>query len=377
MKIGLVCPYNIKKPGGVLEVVLALKAGLEERGHVVKIITPKPRNHAEEPGTDVIFAGVSTDFRTLTFKDTTSQVSSTADTEKIDAMLAEEQFDILHFHEPWQPLLSRQLLQRSQAVNIGTFHATVSDALMSRSILKAVAPYLNSVTKYLHVLTAVSDSGASYAAKMTDLPITIIPNGIDLDRYKPFKVEKNPKERMILYVGRLENRKGVKYLLQAYQLLEQENDDVRLVIAGDGPDREKLELLSEDLKLKKVDFLGFISDDLKLELLNKADLFCSPALFGESFGIVLLEAMATDTVAVAGDNSGYTGLMQDVGALSIVNPTDVSEFARRLHLLLNQPELRALWQKWAKEYVQQFNYPAVVDQYEELYLDAVKQYGHK
>jgi phosphatidylinositol alpha-mannosyltransferase len=134
-------------------------------------------------------------------------------------------------------------------------------------------------------------------------------------------------------------------------------------------------LLSEDLKLKKVDFLGFVSDDLKLELLNKADLFCSPALFGESFGIVLLEAMATGTVTVAGDNSGYTGLMQDIGALSIVNPTDTKELARRLNLMLNQPELRTMWQKWAKQYVQQFNYPNVVDQYEELYKDALAQYG--
>jgi phosphatidylinositol alpha-mannosyltransferase len=359
----------------VLEVVLALKSGLEERGHIVKIITPKPRSHDEEPEKDVIYAGVSTDFRTLTFKDTTSQVSSTADSEKIDAMLEEEQFDILHFHEPWQPLLSRQLLARSNAVNIGTFHATVSDALMSRSILKAVAPYLNSVLKYLHVLTAVSDSGAAYAAKMTDLPITIIPNGIDLTRYKSIKVEKDPDERIILYVGRLENRKGVKYLLQAYQLLEQDNDNVHLIIAGDGPDREKLELLSEDLNLKRVDFLGFVSDDLKLELLNKADLFCSPALFGESFGIVLLEAMATNTVAVAGDNSGYVELMQDIGALSIVNPTDTPEFARRLHMLLNQPDLRNLWSKWAKNYVKQFNYPNVVNQYEELYKDALKQHG--
>lgn len=377
MKIGLVCPYNIKKPGGVLEVVLALKDGLEDRGHTVRIITPKPRNHDEEPGKDVIFAGISTDFRTLTFKDTTSQVSSTADSEKIDAMLAEENFDILHFHEPWQPLLSRQLLSRSNAVNIGTFHATVSDALMNRSILKAVAPYLNSVLKYLHVLTAVSDSGAAYASKMTDLPITIIPNGIDLSKYKQIKVSSDSDEKTILYIGRLENRKGVKYLLQAYQLVEQENPDARLLIAGDGPDREKLELLAEDLKLKNIEFLGFISDELKLELLNKADLFCSPALFGESFGIVLLESMATNTVAVAGDNSGYVGLMKDIGAISIVNPTDIPEFARRLNLLLNQEDLRKLWQKWAKSYVQQFNYPNVVDQYEELYKQALKKHGKK
>jgi phosphatidylinositol alpha-mannosyltransferase len=377
MKIGLVCPYNIHRPGGVLEVVLALKDGLEKRGHTVKIITPKPRNHEVEPEDNVIYAGVSTDFRTLSFTDTTSQVSSTADNEKIDAMLAEENFDILHFHEPWQPLLSRQLLQRSNAVNIATFHSKVADGMMSRSILKAVAPYLKSVMKYLHVLTAVSESGASYAAGITDQPITIIPNGIDLARYKKIKVAKSSKQRTILYVGRLEGRKGVKHLLQAYQLVEQNNDDIRLVIAGDGPDREKLELLAEDLKLKSVDFLGFVSDEDKLELLNKADLFCSPAMFGESFGIVLLEAMATGTVAVAGDNSGYIGLMQDIGALSIVNPTDTEEFARRLELMLNQPDLRGMWQKWAKDYVKQFNYPNIVDQYEKLYRKALKDHGRR
>src|SRR5258708_4899888 len=134
MKIGLVCPYNIERNGGVLEVILALKAGLEERGHTAKIITPIPRNPEGAPEPGIIFAGTSVDFRTLSFSDTTSQVSSTADAEKIDAMLAEEKFDILHFHEPWMPLLSRQLLQRSNAVNIGTFHAKVSDALMSRAI---------------------------------------------------------------------------------------------------------------------------------------------------------------------------------------------------------------------------------------------------
>jgi phosphatidylinositol alpha-mannosyltransferase len=376
MKIGLVCPYNINKHGGVLEVVLALKSGLQERGHTVKIITPQPRKHEEEPDEDIIFAGVSTDFRTLSFSDTTSQVSSTADTEKIDAMLAAEQFDILHFHEPWMPLLSRQLLQRSTAVNIGTFHAKVSDALMSRSILKAVAPYLKSVMKYLHVLTAVSNSGASYAAGMTDQPITIIPNGIDLAKYQHGpRPKKKSDDQTVLYVGRLEGRKGVKYLLQAFQLLQQDNPQARLIIAGDGPDREKLELLSEDLKLRNIEFLGFVSEELKLKLLSEADLFCSPALFGESFGIVLLEAMATNTVSVAGNNSGYADLMQDIGALSIVNPNDIVEFARRLDLMLNQPDLRKLWQVWAKQYVQQFSYPHVVDQYEELYKEALQQYG--
>jgi phosphatidylinositol alpha-mannosyltransferase len=377
MKIGLVCPYCINEHGGVLEVVLALREGLDKRGHDVKIITPQPRKHDGGPPKDVIFAGTSVDFRTLSFSDTTSQVSSTADTEKIDAMLAEEKFDILNFHEPWMPLLSRQLLQRSTSVNVGTFHAKVTTAMTSRAILKVVAPYLNSVLKYLHALTAVSDSGAEYVAGMTKEPITIIPNGIDLAKYKklpPSKLSKKDRP-MILYINRLENRKGVRYLLQAFKLFSQDNPGVELMIAGDGPDRERLEMMADDLKLKNVSFLGFVSEDLKKELLSKADLFCSPALFGESFGIVLLEAMSTGAVTIAGNNSGYMDLMQGVGGISIVNPRDTEEFARRMDLLMHEKSIRQLWQKWASEYVKQFDYKQVVKQYEDLYRDALKQHG--
>lgn len=375
MKIGLVCPYSITEHGGVLEVVLALKAGLEKRGHAVRIITPQPRKHGTEPPKDVIFVGTSVDFRTLSFSDTTSQVSSTADNDKIDAMLAEEQFDVLHFHEPWMPLLSRQLLQRSTCVNIGTFHAKVTTAMTSRAILKVVAPYLKSVLNYLHVLTAVSDSGAEYVRGMTDQSITLIPNGIDLTKYrKPSKLSK--KERpMILYVGRLERRKGARYLLQAFQLFSQDNPDAELIIAGDGHERERLEMMADDLKLKNVSFLGYVSEDLKKELLSKADIFCSPALFGESFGIVLLEAMAMGAVTVAGNNSGYLDVMQEVGGISIVNPQDTEEFARRLDLLMHQKSLRDLWLKWSADYVKQFDYTHVVEQYEELYKESIKEHG--
>jgi phosphatidylinositol alpha-mannosyltransferase len=376
MKIGLVCPYNIDRSGGVLEVILALKDGLETRGHDVKIITPYPRNHDLEHQADIIFAGTSTDFRTLSFSDTTSQVSSTADNDKIDAMLAAEKFDILHFHEPWMPLLSRQLLQRSTSVNIGTFHAKLSSALMSRAIIKAVTPYLKSVMKYLHELTAVSNSGAEYAAGLTDRPITIIPNGIDLTKYHSNHKTKKSDSRTILFVGRLERRKGVQYLLKAYRELAQNNPSIKLVVAGDGPERERLELMAEDLKLPNVSFLGFVSEDLKLQLLAEADLFCSPAVFGESFGIVLLEAMASGTVCVAGNNSGYIDLMQDTGAISIVNPRDTEEFTRRLDVLLHEEQLRTVWQKWAKAYVKQFNYPDIVKRYEEFYQEALKQHGH-
>lgn len=374
MKIGLVCPYSINKQGGVLEVVLALKDGLQARGHTVKIITPMPRGNENEHPDDIIFFGNSIDFRSVSH--TTAQISSTADNKELDAMLAKEKFDILHFHEPWIPFLSRQLLQRSQSVNIATFHAKIPESVVSRSVIKTVTPYLKSVMKYLHVYTAVSESGAEYVAGLTDEPITIIPNGIDLKKYRKSGTKKKTKdEPTILFIGRLERRKGVKYLLQAFQVFAQENPHCKLIIAGDGPERERLELLAEDLKIPNVSFLGYVSEELKMELLSEADLLCSPALFGESFGIVLLEAMATGTVVVAGNNSGYVDVMQGFGAISLVNPEDTDEFARRLSLLLQEAELRSLWQKWAGTYVKQFDNKLIVDRYEELYSEVLKQHG--
>ncbi len=373
MKIGLVCPYNIAKGGGVQEIVLAMKSELAKRGHDVKIVTPLPRDMTVVDLPDVVFIGTSTDFRSPTH--TQIQISASADSDKIDEMLAKEQFDILHFHEPWIPVLSRQILQRSTSVNIATFHAKVPETLMSRTVIKVVTPYLKSVMKYLHELTAVSDSAAEYVTGLTDEPVTIIPNGIDLTKYRPSLPHKDRTEKMIFYVGRLERRKGVKFLLQAYEILCQDNPQVKLIIAGDGPDREKLEMLAEDLKLTNVSFLGFISEELKLDLMAEADLFCSPAVYGESFGIVLLEAIATGTVCVAGNNSGYADVLQDVGAISLVNPEDTTEFARRLETLLHEESLRAVWRNWAIEYVKQFNYPHIVDQYEALYHEALKQHG--
>jgi phosphatidylinositol alpha-mannosyltransferase len=375
MKIGLICPYNITKGGGVQEHVLALQAELTKRGHYARIITPLPRGESEVANMpQVIFVGGSTDLRSPTH--TTVQISVTADTNKLDDILSSEQFDILHFHEPWVPVLSRQILQRSNSVNIATFHAKVPETQMSRTVAKVFTPYLKSVMSYLHELTAVSSSAAEYAGSLTDQPISIVPNGIDLTVYKPqLKKATTATKKTIIYIGRLERRKGVKYLLKAYQLVAPFDSNLHLIIAGNGPDREKLELLAEDLKLTNIEFLGYITDEKKLQLLAEADLFCSPAIFGESFGIVLLEAMASNLVTVAGNNSGYIDVLDGLGALSIVNPADTAEFARRLQLLLYNEDLRALWISWAAEHVKQFSYTKIVDMYEALYTKALHDHG--
>jgi phosphatidylinositol alpha-mannosyltransferase len=378
MKIGLVCPYSIARGGAVQEIVRAQRVELVKRGHDVRIIAPQPRDISDVDLTGVIFVGSANDFRSP--MGTTTAVSSSFDDEALVQMLETEKFDVLHFHEPWQPFLSRQILMRSKSVNIATFHAKIPETLMSRTIVRVVTPYTKSVLKYLHELTGVSDAAVEYVSTLTDQSITIIPNAIDLKHYKPATTRPNKaadEPKTILFVGRLERRKGVKYLLQAYQLLVQEEDNVRLVIAGDGPSREKLENLTDELGLRNVSFLGYVDDETKLELMQTADLVCAPAIFGESFGIVLLEAMACGAVLVAGDNSGYASVMRDTGAMSLVNPHDSVDFARRLQLLLRNEELRKVWLKWAKEYVKQFSYERIMDQYEELYEAAVKEHGRR
>lgn len=364
MKIALVCPYNITKGGGVQEGVLAIRNELVRRGHIAKIITPLPKDTDPDDWPDVIFMGSAKDIRSPFA--TTAQVSVTLKPEEIDKIFQTEGFDILHFHEPWVPIMSRQLLTRSTSINIATFHAHLPDTAMSKTVEAVITPYTKPLLKYLHGLTAVSDAAAEYVRSLTNDEVNIIPNGISLAKYQ---VPRNHDEeqKMILYIGRLEKRKGIRYLLKAFELVQEQMPEARLVLAGEGPDREKLENYAKDLALENVEFKGYVNEVDKLALLSEANVFCSPAIYGESFGIVLLEAMAANVPVIAGDNPGYRAVLKERGKLSLVNPKDSEEFARRLSIFLGDSDLKKLWCQWAHKYVQQFDYPRVVDTYERLY----------
>ncbi len=375
MKVGLVCPYNVLRGGGVQECVLAMQRGLERRGHTCRIITPTPpRQFAKPRSRSILFVGGATEIKSPFA--TTAEVSVSANPDDLHQLLDRERFDILHFHEPWVPILSRQLLTRSSSINIATFHAKLPETVLSRTIERVITPYTRSVLKYFHELTAVSNAAATYVNNLTKKPIEIIPNGIDLSKYQPSDGSSR-KPHLILYVGRLEKRKGVKFLLQAFRRLRQNRQDIRLVIAGDGPDRNKLEQFVRENKIPDVQFLGVISERRKISLLHQARLFCSPALYGESFGIVLLEAMASNTVLVAGDNAGYHEVMRDQGAISLINPKATEEFARRMAFLIDDETVRRNWRQWAKDYIRQFDYEAVLDRYEKLYQRSLKSHPKK
>jgi len=383
MKIALVCPYNLlERAGGVGELVVNLREGLIKKGHVVKIITPRPAGFEGSTPTDYILLGTSAKFNAGLATDGTWTFNLGSD--EIKEVLNSEKFDVINFHEPWAPILARQILLLSDTVHVGTFHANLIDSVAAKSLVNLFMPYGRGIGEKLDLITAVSPAPAAVLIEKDPKHrlvsnIHYIPNGINVKKYqtKPAMAVKHPTMKTILYVGRLEGRKGLKYLLRAYKQLCERRDDVQLLLAGSGPEEEKLREYVAEYEIPRVTFLGFISDEDKIHHLHRADLFCSAATRGESFGIVLLEAMAAGCPIVAGDNVGYQSVMTGTGAISLVNPKDTVDFSRRLEIMLFNDELREVWLKWAKQYVQKFDYTKITDQYEQAYKEAMKLHGKR
>jgi len=373
MKIGLICPYNMARGGAVIEIVKDMQVGLKRRGHDVKIVTGRPKDVTAigVAPEDLLVIGRVTDFKSPTH--TLASFTMHMDGEAAASAIAAERFDVLHFHEPAVPFMGKQLLALAgDVVRVATFHAKLPDTPVSQTIGRAAVPYVRGILEDLDELVIGSSAAGDYLRTFTDRPLHYIPNGVDLGNFKPVSRKVPGLHKKILFVGRLEHRKGVKYLIQAFAQLRQQRDDVELILAGAGPDRTKLEQLAVTLGVQDdVYFLGFVDNATKLRLLAEADLFCSPAIFGESFGLVLLEAMATGLVTIAGSNEGYAAVMQGLGALSLLDPHDTVDFARRVALLLDNEDLRKLWRAWALEYVKQFDYETIIDQYEQLYKRAL------
>jgi phosphatidylinositol alpha-mannosyltransferase len=374
MKIGIVLPYSITKGGGVRTHVLETQAELIRRGHDVLIITPQPRGHFDHAPKGVVFLGGSTNMMSPT--NTVVQISASGDVDRIHDVLEEQQFDLLHFHEPWVPILSRQILARSNTVNVATFHAKMPDTAVSKTLERVITPYTKSILKYIDEMTIAAPPSGEYISQLTDKPLNLVPNGINLRQYKTGKLPL-AKDPTIFYIGRLEKRKGVKYLLQAFSLVEQQLPNAKLIIAGDGPDRKKLELLAVQLGIKNVSFFGYVDDEEKIKHLQTCTVFCAPSMYGEAFGIVILEALACGAPVVAGANPGYAYALTGRGTLGLVNPYDTTDFARRLMLHLTDPDIRGFWHKWSKEHVKQYDYRNIVDKYEAVYAKAVKEHGGK
>lgn len=381
MKIGLVCPYNMfDRPGGVQSLVLALAEGLKKRHHKVKIITPRPIGFKGDVPEDFILLGSSTRFNPGT--GTTATWTFDVGSKDVKAMLAKEKFDVINFHEPWAPILARQILPLSKAAHVGTFHANMADNAAAKYIVNLFLPYGRGIGDKLHQMTAVSAAPARILLEKDPnhrlvKNIKYIPNGVDSSIYKPPSRRiplSGPGTKTIVYVGRLEKRKGVEWLIKAFKLLNDEMPNAHLVIGGEGGLRSRLEQVVAIYGIPNVKFLGYVTDEQKRQLMRNTDLFCAPAMFGESFGIVIVEAMASGAPIIAGHNIGFSSVISGRGRLGLVDSEATEDFANRLSVFLNDETINKLAREWSLGEIKKYDYSKIVEQYEQAYNAALTQW---
>ncbi|MFC1984778.1 glycosyltransferase family 4 protein [Chloroflexota bacterium] len=340
MKIGLVSPYDFAFPGGVTNHISSLEHYLTRMGHEVKVIAPASKA-VTTFGDRFIPIGKP---RPIPSSGSICRITiSLRLAAKIKAALSEENFDIVHLHEPFMPMLCTAVLRFSDAVNIGTFHAW--DGKPGYNFARPISTImLKKRLPRLDGKIAVSKPAMEFAGKYVPGYYNIIPNGVDLEHFHPdvppIKEFCDGKQN-ILFVGRLERRKGVNYLLKAYLQVKQEVPNSRLIIVGPGTRlRKRYERWIKRHGLEDVIFIGYASYDELPRYYKTADVFCAPALNRESFGIVLLEAMAVGTPIVATNIGGYASVISHGEDGLLVPPKDDKRLAQTLISLLNDETLR-------------------------------------
>ena len=364
MKIAMVSPYDFTWPGGVTAHVAQLARALGRSGHEVQVLAPHSPSRDFQDSDLLVPFGRSVP---LPSGGSTARVTlSWWLYPKIRALLKKEQFDIIHLHEPMVPILPLCVLEFSKSVNVGTFHASYS----RQHLYRAFQPIIKRWQKRLHGSIAVSPAARRYVNNTFPGEYEIIPNGID---YKHFSANVAPLPQYqdgklnILFVGRLEKRKGLRYLLEAYSKLKWEMPNTRLIVVGPGnPDKESYRILSSH-GLRDVEFAGRVSYDELPRYYATADIFCSPATGGESFGIVLLEAMSAGKPVVASDIEGLRGIMTDGEQGLLVTKKDTGGLANALGRLARDPELRSKLGGQGSRSAEDYRWEVVAGRVEEYY----------
>ena len=362
MKIGLVTPYIFPEPGGVNAHVGYLYENLVKRGHDVRIISSTHGTQRSSEG-DIIRLGYGVSvptngsIGTLTVSHRYGQL--------VTEMLDRERFDVLHFHEPFVPFLSLQLLQNSTSVNVATFHA-FSGFSPSYEFGKRM---LQRFALKLHGRIAVSAAARHFIGRYFPGEYKIIPNGVDLRQFEnvtPFARWRDGIPN-ILFLGRFESRKGLMYLLRAYYQLRLEGLGCRLLLVGGGPQASEARRYIKSRRLGGVEMLGRISEQDKARAFATADIYASPATGQESFGIVLLEAMASGVPVVCSDIHGYKGVVRRNEQALLVPPRDSEALAAGLGTLLRDPLMRQRMGASGRARAAQFGWENITAKVEDYY----------
>lgn len=373
MKIGLVSPYDFASPGGVNDHVRHLARQLATLGHGTRIFAPSSRSSVEFDAARFYRIGTPIAIRA---NDSVARITLSFHlANRVAAIIEEERFDVLHFHEPLMPALPMTMLRMSPTANVGTFHAFARSNVgyfYGRPLLQ---PYL----KHLHRAIAVSEPARAFVTRyFSEVNARVIPNGIDTGVYRPGLApirHLRDDHVNILFVGRLEKRKGLGDLLRAFRFMQPRVPKTRLIIVGDGALRGRVESYVSRHRLPNVVLAGYVPESVKPRYYNSADIFCAPATGAESFGIVLLEAMASGLPVVASEIPGYMTVLEPGRDSLTVAPKSWRELAATLVILARDAELRARLGDYALRKAQRYSWESVVTEVLDVYNEAIDAFA--
>jgi phosphatidylinositol alpha-mannosyltransferase len=284
---------------------------------------------------------------------------------QVQDVLDRERFDLLHFHEPFVPFLSLIVLRQSNSVNVATFHAYGGFSTAYEFGSRVLGGY----AARLHGRIAVSAAARHFIDRFFPGDYKVIPNGVDVERFaRAVPVARwQDGTRNLLFVGRHEPRKGLIELLKAFRILRKTGCQCRLLVVGSGPQEREARRYVLTRRLGNVEFLGRVSDDEKAQLFRTADVYVSPATGAESFGIVLLEAMAAGTPIVCSDIHGYKGVVRRGREGLLVPPRKPKAIAAAIGELLADDERRAAMGAAGQARAEEFSWQRVTAKVDDYY----------
>lgn len=368
LRIVLVCPYSWDVPGGVQVHVRELAAQLRQLGHDVRILAPGRHRGQRD---DVLIVGRAVPVRgngsvaRISFG---PQVASV-----VGRALREATPDIIHVHEPLVPSVSMHAVLQANAPVVATFHSNVGRERISSLWYKLAAPMVRPVWNRLARRIAVSEAARhSVTSRMGDGDLVIVPNGVNVDRFATARPAALPPGRHLLFVGRLEERKGFPVAVAAFAQLAKVYSDLRLLVIGDGSERDAVDDLEPAVR-SRVEMLGRVDDDRLASYLKAATLYLGPATGGESFGIVLAEAMAAGLPIVASDIDGYRDVARDGLEALLVPPGDVDVLVAAVREILDDGRLAASLGSAGARRARDFDWDSVTARLVDVYRGVLGQ----
>jgi len=368
LRVGIVCPYSFDMPGGVQFHVRDLAEALIAAGHEVSVLAPAaddtPVPDYLVPAGRAVPVHYNGSVARLTFGPVTAA--------RVRRWLAAGQFDVLHLHEPVTPSLGMLALWIADGPVVATFHTAI---VRSRS-LQLAYPLVRQSLEKISARIAVSEDARRTLVEHLGGDAVVIPNGVYVERFAAAGRDERwtgtPEAPTIAYLGRLdEPRKGLPVLLGAVGRVLDELPGARFLVAGRGETGadQAQEVLGS--RAGSVEFLGGLSDEDKARLLSSVDLYCAPQTGGESFGIVLVEAMSAGTPVVASDLGAFARVLDDGSAGVLFRTGDSGDLAATLLRVLRDVDLRRTVAEHARRVVRQFDWSTVSDQVRTVYEMAV------